>query len=168
VTPNWIAFLTMIAVSEGTQRYEDPYRVCYGGYIIKDPDLLDHPAITGEWRGMRITHGKFAGKLSDAAGRYQLIKPTWAMMKGALKLSDFNPASQDAAAVSLITRRGAAGLIEAGSIAEAINACRLEWASLPGNDYGQPQSKMGALLDHYRLAGGTLMADPTELKGDPA
>lgn len=149
------AFLAMIAHSEGTDRAADPYRVCYS-YRHTIKDLSDHPAITGEWPGESIASlgPAYAGKISTAAGKYQIIKPTWLTCKRALDLPDFSPASQDLAALYLIKRRGALDDIQAGYIAEAIAKCRNEWASLPGGDSGQPQRQLDALLAVFSNAGG--------------
>jgi len=46
--------------------------------------------------------------------------------------------------------------VEAGRVADAIDKCRLEWASLPGAGYGQPERKLAALIDAYTNAGGAL------------
>ena len=154
---NTAAFLSLIAYSEGTDRQRDPYRVCYG-YKHTIADLTDHPSVTGEWKGESIANlgPQYAGKVSTAAGRYQLIKPTWLECKRALKLPDFSPDSQDRAAVYLIKRRGALDAVRAGRIADAVDACRQEWASLPGAGYGQPERKMAALIDTFSAAGGVL------------
>lgn len=154
---NMRAFLDMIAFAEGTDRAADQYRVCYG-YRHTIRDLSDHPAVTGEWKGESIANlgPQYTGKVSTAAGRYQLIRPTWLGCKRALNLPDFSPASQDAAAVYLIRQRRAADDVEAGRIAEAIDKCAAEWASLPGSTSGQPQRKLLALLDRFSAAGGAL------------
>ena len=156
---NVAAFLSMIAHAEGTDRAADPYRVCYA-YRHTIESLADHPAVTGEWRGEPLPDamcrgaGLSPGCVSTAAGRYQLIRPTWLQCKRALGLADFSPASQDAAAVYLIRKRGALDHVEAGRLADAIAACRLEWASLPGAGYGQPERRLAGLIDAYADAGG--------------
>ena len=163
---NMRAFLTVIAWAEGTERAPDPYRVCYG-YRHTIRDLGEHPAVlradgTREWSGERLSDamcrgaGLSPGCVSTAAGRYQLIRPTWVRCKRALRLPDFGPASQDAAAVYLIRERGAVDEVEAGRIEEAIRLCRTEWASLPGNSAGQPQRAMSELLAQFERAGGNL------------
>ena len=134
---NVTAWLSMIAASEGTDRAPDPYRVCYG-YAHTIADLSGHPATIGEWKGERLSDamckgaGLSAGCVSTAAGRYQMIRRTWGACAHALRLSDFGPASQDAAAVYLTKQRGALDDVQAGRIADAISKCRREWASLPG------------------------------------
>ena len=151
------AFLDMIASSEGTDRAADPYRVCYG-YRHTIADLSEHPAVTGEWKGESIANlgPQYAGKVSTAAGRYQIIKGTWLTCRNALRLPDFSPASQDAAAVYLIKQRRALEQVQAGQVADAIRLCRNEWASLPGGDSGQPQRRLEALLQVFDNAGGSL------------
>jgi muramidase (phage lysozyme) len=162
-TPNLAAFLSMIAFSEGTDGAADPYRVCYA-YKHTIDSLAQHPAevVDGvrEWAGEKLpdamcrSAGLSPGCVSTAAGRYQLIRPTWIEAKRALGLTDFSPASQDAAAVYLIRKRGALSAVERGQVANAIALCRKEWASLPGADYGQPERRLSALLDVYERSGG--------------
>jgi lysozyme len=156
-TSNLPAFQTMISVSEGTARAADPYAVCYG-YRHTVQDYSQHPAVSGEWKGEPLDNlgAAYVGKVSTAAGRYQIIKPTWLAAARALGLTDFSPASQDAACAWLIKNRGAVDDIEAGRIEDAIAKCRPEWASLPGAGYGQPERKTGELLAAYERAGGTL------------
>lgn len=159
-TRNVSAFLRMIQQAEGTDRSGDPYRVCYA-YRHTINDLRDHPTVTGEWRGERLSDAMCAnagfgpGCVSTAAGAYQIIRPTWANLKSALRLPDFSPASQDAAAVELIRRRGALADVQAGRVAAAIEKCRNEWASLPGNYAKQGQRTTSTLISWYQQAGGT-------------
>lgn len=157
---NVAAFLDLIAYSEGTAR-GDGYRICYGyRYTIKN--LSDHPAVTGEWKGEKLSDALCAGAglkpgcVSTAAGRYQLIRPTWLACKRALGLPDFSPSSQDAAAIYLIRQRGAIEDVRAGRVADAVEKCRREWASLPGAGYGQGERKLSSLVDAFRDAGGVL------------
>lgn len=155
------AFLTLIGWSEGTERELDPYRVVYG-YSRVIYDLSDHPAVTGEWRGERLPDAMCAaaglspGCISTAAGRYQMIRPTWLAAKQALGLPDFGPDSQDRAALWLIERRGALEDVQEGRVADAIAKVRREWASLPSSGWGQPERPLASLIDVYRTAGGTL------------
>lgn len=161
---NVAAFLGMIRSAEGTDRNGlDPYRVCYGyGHTIGN--MRDHPAITGEWRGQRlpdtmcINAGFRPGCVSTAAGAYQIIRPTWVAMRDALKLPDFGPVSQDAAAIELIRRRGALADVRAGRLSDAVHKCRQEWASLPGNTAKQGQRSMGTLSAWFQQNGGVQAA----------
>lgn len=158
---NVSAFLDLIAYAEGTAGRGDGYRICYG-YRHTIKNLSDHPAITGEWKGEKLSDalckgaGLKPGCVSTAAGRYQLIRPTWAACKRALGLSDFSPTSQDAAAVYLIRQRGAIEDVRAGRVAEAVEKCRREWASLPGAGYGQGERKLSQLVAAFQDAGGVL------------
>lgn len=154
---NVAAFLSAIAWAEGTERAADPYRVCYG-YRHTIRDLSEHPAVSGEWKGEPLDNlgPRYAGKISTAAGRYQIIRPTWERARRALGLADFGPAAQDAAAVWLIRQRGALDAVQAGDLGRAVQLCRAEWASLPGSDAGQPQRRMDQLTAAFEAAGGVL------------
>ncbi|QAZ41584.1 endolysin [Methylibium sp. Pch-M] len=158
---NTAAFLSMLRSAEGTDRRADPYRVCYG-YAHTIEDMSDHPAVTGEWRGAKLPDaicsgaGLGPGCVSTAAGAYQLIRPTWLECKRKLGLTDFSPASQDAAAVYLIRRRGALEDVQAGRLSDAIAKVAKEWASLPGAGYGQPERRLAGLSDAFARAGGVM------------
>lgn len=153
------AFLAMIQRAEGTAASADPYRVCYG-YTHTIANLANHPKITGEWAGVKLSDKMCAdahfgpGCISTAAGAYQLIKPTWLSVAGALGLGDFGPASQDAAAVELIRRRGALQDVQAGRVAEAVSKCKNEWASFPKNYAKQGQRRLDDLVAWYQQNGG--------------
>lgn len=162
LTPNQRAFLALIAFSEGTDRNgTEGYRICYG-YRHTIADLSEHPAITGEWRGEKLSDqmcrdaGQQPGCVSTAAGRYQIIKPTWVSCRNELRLPDFGPQSQDRAALLLCARRGATDDILAGRVAAAVAKVRKEWASLPGAGYNQPERRIGALVAVFERAGGVL------------
>lgn len=158
---NVAAFLGMVRQAEGTANAAAPYAVCYG-YSHTITDFSDHPAITGEWTGQRLPDamcknaGFGPGCVSTAAGAYQIIKPTWLRLRDSLGLLDFGKASQDSAAVELIRRRGALEDVKAGRIPDAINKCRNEWASLPGNYAGQGQRSPDTLLSWFSDNGGLL------------
>lgn len=154
------AFLRVIQKAEGTDRAGDPYRVCFG-YNHTINDLGDHPAVTGEWRGERLSNSMCAnagfgpGCVSTAAGAYQIIWPTWVKVRDRLGLRSFGANEQDAAAVELIRQRGALEDVKAGRFAAAVDKCRNEWASLPGNYAKQGQRSMGQLMAWYQQNGGT-------------
>lgn len=150
------AFLATIAASEGTNR-GDGYRVCYG-YKHTLASFADHPANTGEWKGEPLDNlgSKYAGLVSTAAGRYQIIRGTWNDARKKLALADFSPMNQDAAACWLIRGAGAMSDVQAGRIEDAISKCRKIWASLPGAGYGQPERKLATLLDVFTAQGGAL------------
>lgn len=156
---NIAAFLAVLRTAEGTAAAADPYRVCYA-YRHTINDLSDHPAISGEWPGERLPDamcknaGFGPGCVSTAAGAYQIIRPTWKTLKAALNLPDFGQASQDAAAVDLIRRRGALEDVKAGRLETAVAKCRNEWASLPGNYAKQGQRSIETLASWYQQNGG--------------
>ena len=164
MTPNVSAYMTMIAVSEGTEREPDPYRTCFGKqHVIHD--LAYHPHETRsdgtrEWDGERLEDhqceavGLKPGCISSAAGRYQLILPTWLRLKAKLSLHNFGPDAQDDACVQLLKECGALDLIFAGRVGDAIPLCHSDWASLPGSTAKQPITPFASLINAYASAGG--------------
>lgn len=142
---NVAAFLRMIRYAEGTAG-EEGYRTLYGGELFDQ--FADHPRIpvSAMLGGRPIT--------STAAGAYQILARTWDEVQAALNLPDFSPASQDAAAVYLIRRRGALEDVRAGRFEQAIAKVAREWASLPGSPYGQPVKSLEQVREIYAAAGG--------------
>ncbi|WP_341921883.1 glycoside hydrolase family 104 protein [Polaromonas sp. YR568] len=155
------AALSSVRHAEGTASQGDPYRVCFG-YRHTIQSLADHPAVTGEWTGERLSDAMCAGAgygpgcVSTAAGAYQIIKPTWLRLKKKLSLPDFSAASQDAAATELLRERGALARLEVGDFAGAIAKAKKEWASLPGAGYGQGERSIAWLTEKFKAAGGVL------------
>lgn len=154
---NVLAFLDMIAYSEGTQAIgrNDGYDVIVTG-IDKKPetftDFSDHPFAKG--RPSKAINSK--GLTSNASGRYQFMKRDWPHYRALLKLPDFGPLSQDRWAIQLIKERRALDDVKAGRIKEAISKCSNIWASFPGAGYGQPEHRLDKLLGAYTKAGGVL------------
>jgi muramidase (phage lysozyme) len=155
------AFLESIARAEGTAGQADPYRVCYA-YRWTIKSFADHPAITGEWKGEKLSDAMCAGAglgpgcVSTAAGKYQITKGTWFTLKKRLGLKDFAPASQDAAAIELLRETGALYAAQTGDLATAVAKSRRTWASLPGAGYAQPERSFAWLQNQFTSAGGVL------------
>lgn len=149
---NVLRFLDLIAFSEGTstvRNSDDGYNVLYGKGLFQG--YADHPRrlITLPINGKSVT--------SSAAGRYQFLAGTWDEVVSKYGFRGrFTPEAQDLAAIKKITERGALKLIQAGQIAQAIAKCSKEWASFPGNDYGQNPHKIDKLLAQWRVLGGAL------------
>lgn len=143
---NLTAFLTMIAVSEGTEQLGDHgYNVLVGGTLFDS--FTDHPRVL-------VDLGK--GLKSTAAGRYQILERTFDAYKSQLHLPDFSPASQDAIALQLIRECHATADIEIGNFGSAVASCASRWASLPGAGYGQREQRLADLESAFTQAGGTL------------
>jgi RHS repeat-associated protein len=85
------------------------------------------------------------GLRSTAFGRYQILNGT-AQSYG---FNDFSPAGQDAAANTLMDKRGMTAAAMKGNIQQAIQNGGREWASLPGSPYGQPTQSMDDALQTY-------------------
>lgn len=147
---NVLAFLDMLAVSEGTDdgrqpTKDDGYDVLVGGKLFTGYD--DHPNVLVKLN---------AALSSTAAGRYQILYRYWPHYKSLLKLPDFGPLSQDRYAIQQIKERRALADIQAGRFDEAVSKVRNIWASLPGAGYGQHEQKIERLRDAYVRAGGTI------------
>ena len=152
------AFLAAIRVGEGTSA-GNGYSILFGGAPFAS--FAEHPALLG-WGGGRLSDamcrgaGFGPGCVSTAAGAYQINKPTWRRIRDKLGLSDFSPASQDAAALELISEKGALGDVRAGRVAVAVGKVRKVWASLPGAGYGQGEVMLSAFVNNYANAGGAV------------
>lgn len=145
---NVVAFLDMLAWSEGTDNGRQPtkshgYDVLVGGGLFTD--LSKHPA-----KLVRLS-----SKLSStAAGRYQFLSRTWGNLQKQLHLPDFGPLSQDKGCIELIRGRKALAAVKAGQFDRAVALCAREWASLPGAGYGQHEQSLEKLRAVYQKAGG--------------
>lgn len=156
---NVAAFLAAIRKAEGTYG-PDAYRTGFGGYLFTD--MSDHPR-----RAVRFKNQAGATLWTTAAGAYQFmaVSPlpsgaftkvnTWDRLRDKLGLTDFSPASQDAAAVELIREAGALGDVQAGRFDAAVAKVRRIWASLPGAGYAQQERSLAWLRQQYANAGGT-------------
>lgn len=148
---NLDAFLTMIAISEGTEPIGQHGYDCIVGSTPQNPHLFhsyaDHPRIK-----VRLS----PSLVSTAAGRYQILERYFDAYKGQLNLPDFSPSSQDAIARQMIRERGAFADVVAGRFDEAVGKCANLWASLPGNGYGQHQNALTALREAFTGAGGVV------------
>lgn len=146
---NVVAFLDMLAVSEGTSTTpgsDDGYNVLVGGELFQG--YADHPR--------KLVRLERLGISSTAAGRYQLLARYYDAYKTQLKLPDFGPLSQDLIAIQQIRERRAIALIQAGKLAEAISECKTIWASLPGAGYGQHEQSYDKLASTYLDYGGAI------------
>lgn len=151
---NVSAFLAMIRRAEGgTDDYD--YDDLYGGGNFTD--FSDHPAITGEWPGVRLAYGPNAGKLTTAAGAYQITRTTWIDLGGAARFGGFHPAAQDAAALALLERRGALPMIEAGKFADAVQRLRGEWEAFDKMFAGTYPFTLADAQAYYTANGGAVV-----------
>lgn len=153
MSANLDAFLTMIAVSEGTEPIGDRGYNCVVGSTLAKPILFtsyaDHPRIHVRLRPDLI---------SSAAGRYQILERYFDAYKAQLGLPDFGPESQDRIALQMIREQRALPDIEAGRFDDAVAKCSNIWASFPspGNRYGQHQNALADLRAAFTGAGGVV------------
>lgn len=148
---NVLAFLDMLAYSEGTDNGRQPtnddgYDVLVGGQLFSG--YAQHPN-----RLVRLS----STLSSTAAGRYQILNRFWKIYQPRLTLPDFGPISQDLYAINQLKEQGAYGRIQAGEFEKAVLRVKNIWASLPGAGYNQHEQKMDTLRDVYLRAGGTIL-----------
>ena len=117
---NLAAFLRLIRQRES----EDDYSKLVGGGHFNS--FVNHPFLTGEFKGIRRSDGR----LTTAAGAYQITKSTWLDIGGIIHFGDFGKQAQDLAAVYLIRRRGAIRAIETGDTETAHSLLKNEWEFL--------------------------------------
>ena len=149
ITAERRALLNTIRYAEGTWANGEDigYRIMFGGSLM--PSLDRHPN--------RVN--RTARYASAAAGAYQFMPPTWAMVGRALGFQmvgpdAFGPQVQDQAALFLVQRRGALALADQGLFtAELAHRLAPEWASFPTfagrSFYGQPVKRFEELRRFY-------------------
>lgn len=142
--PNVVAFLRAIRLGEGTSD-DDGYRRLVGGGEFEGFDK--HPGIKVWIKAYNIW--------SSAAGAYQFITPTWKGLVAEWGFENFEPSTQDEAAVALILEKNALKDVMGGRIEDAVRKCRTIWASLPGSQYGQRTETMKRFLEEYDKHGGS-------------
>ncbi|AIR71490.1 glycoside hydrolase family protein [Dickeya fangzhongdai] len=157
--PNLIAFLDMLAFSEGTATHP---LTCNRGYDVIVTGIDGKPEIFTDYRDHPFANGRPGkifnkqGQRSTAAGRYQQLYRYWPAYKTQLALPDFGPDSQDTLAIQLIREQRALDDITQGWLTSAITRCNNIWASLPGAGYGQREHNTERLVAVYQQAGGKL------------
>ena len=154
------AFLRLIRQGESNQD-DSAYTLLYGGGHFEG--FADHP---------RKFFQLPDGRRTSAAGAYQITATTWDALVKQFGFPNFEPATQDCAAVALVAGRKALADGVAGNIGEAIRKCRPEWTSLPGaSEQNQTYDKAIAV---YRAWGGqdtpseAAVTQPVPLVASPA
>lgn len=130
--PNVQRYLAMLSQAEGTAKYNDPYRVGFGGQAIAD--LSQHPNVA-----VPFTQTNGQRNTTTAAGKYQFLNRTWQDVANTLGLQDFSAKNQDLGALELMRRSGSLPDVLRGDFASAVARDGRTWASLPSSPYTQPK-----------------------------
>lgn len=149
-TKNRLAFLDMLAFSEGTSNSPTTLDSGYDQIVgrTRFTSYADHPRVR--------VHLPRLGIYSTAAGRYQLLMRYFDAYSKKLGLTGFTPGVQDAIAMRQIKECGALDDIDAGRLGVAIKKCRRIWASLPGAGYGQYEHSYAPLEKSFLANYGDL------------
>jgi len=134
------AFLAVIRDGESSDNY---FSIVGGGSFI---GYTKHPGLNSD---DTINKAFMPGAVSHACGAYQFQPGTWLECKRALKLSDFGPEAQDAAAVFLLKRRGAYNAITSGNIGAAVDLVKNEWQM-----FVTPQWNIARVIGAFQDYGG--------------
>ena len=130
----WTRWSRVISSGEGTKG-EGGYTTMYGHR--KFTDMSQHPnsPMATPW-----------GTQSEAAGKYQFMKPTWDRAQSALNLPDFSKESQEKAGRWLAQQRGlnmSERITDFNTFKNELTKIAPEWASMPSvhkggkSHYGQ-------------------------------
>jgi muramidase (phage lysozyme) len=141
--PRVKALLDTISFAEGTSGPEG-YRTMFTGKLFDTTRGWLHPD--------KVNTG--GGYSSTAAGRYQMLTPTYKMAARATGTTGFTPAEQDLQAVYLLDNRKALEpLLRGEDVGSVINMLAPEWASLPTRQgrsyYNQPVKDLSELKSYY-------------------
>jgi muramidase (phage lysozyme) len=155
---NRTAFLDAIAACEGTNT-PDGYRALFG-YTSKNQRLFDNGYITHPNIRFPFTQTDGVQNYSTAAGRYQIIYPTFrdyaSKLVAKFGSASFTPEVQDWIALDMIDKAGALDDVDAGRFQAAVDKCAGIWASLPASHYPQPKRTLSFALEAYTGAGGVV------------
>lgn len=158
---NITAFLTTIAISEGTNRIGNRGYNCIAGSRAERQILFDsyddHPRVRVQLRNDDPRTPQDEDLWSSAAGRYQILARIYDAYKVLLGLKDFSPASQDAIVIQILKEQRAYDCILQGNFAFAIARTARIWASFPGAGYTQRENTLTYLSKVYADAGGTII-----------
>lgn len=147
ISPNARRWLNLISYAEGTYGNRGPrYDITFGFKPIQSLDRHPNDPVTA------------GGYISTAAGAYQILKPTYDGASKALGLRNFQPNSQDLAALYLIRKRGV-DPDRSAVTPETVARLAPEWASFPtlqgSSYYGQPSKPINDLLRFAKSQGAT-------------
>ena len=157
------AFGDVISKSEGTDHGgAGGYNVLYGSTARRPrlfDDYIQHPGIK-----TYFVDNNEKRDFTTAAGKYQIILPTWNRLREKLNLPDFSPESQDLAYAELLRERGVYGHVASGNWHSAIPRLGTEWASLPSSNYPQNKHSDADLGKMMQESLKTIHAEPIKLE----
>jgi muramidase (phage lysozyme) len=157
MNPNVKALLDTIARSEGAD-----YNSLFGDSAAHPHKFTNFSSHPKEQKipppnGFTVYTNQAGQKINtSAAGRYQIIYPTYLGLCKMLGVSDFGQQTQDLMGEELLKECGAYEYIVAGNLQEAVTHASHTWASLPGSNVHQPMHSYIQIQKWYEEAGGTV------------
>lgn len=151
MSDNLKSFLDMLAISE---LGKELIAASDNGYNVLVGSTAKHPLLFNSYAAHPHIYNKQFN--STAAGRYQIIFPTWEGLRKKFGYTNFGPAEQDAGATELIKEVGALSYVSSGQLDRAIAMCGRLWASLAGAGSGQHENSLAYLKQAYTASGGQI------------
>ena len=124
----WDRWGKVISFAEGTSG-EKGYTTMFGGRQFTDMSRHPNSPMATSW-----------GTQSEAAGKYQFMKPTWDSASSAVGVTDFSPESQEKVGRYLAEQRGLDINTQITNIDEfraQVDKIAPEWAGLPYSGKGR-------------------------------
>ena len=124
----WNRWGKVISFAEGTSG-KDGYTTMFGGRQFTDMSRHPNSPMATSW-----------GTQSEAAGKYQFMKPTWDSASSAVGVTDFSPESQEKVGRYLAEQRGLdinAQITNIDEFRAQVDKIAPEWAGLPYSGKGR-------------------------------
>lgn len=118
------------------------YTILYGGGHFND--FSHHPNIR-----VPINLPGYEGKVSTAAGKYQINYPTYLEYAARRGITDFSPQSQEILGRDILQSTGAIDALLNGDLPGAFRLAAKRWASMPGSTANQRPQTLATVSSYF-------------------